>query len=207
MAKFGFGQRDRIGLGPVQDEFDELYARLQQSPAGDGVLEVEHGGTGLSSWTQGDLISFSDSTTMVPVEAVVVGNVLISAGVETEPMWGKVDLTLHVSGVLPVDNGGTGLSTYATGDILYADGATSLARRAIGTSGQVLTVSGGVPAWQDNAVSDGYYEPLTDGDTTQPELIFDSRGDVIMVWHPGLGGSPTIIGGFDSGFSSGFEVT
>jgi hypothetical protein len=68
-------------------------------------------------------------------------------------------------------------------------------------------VSGGVPEWVDSGGADGYYEPLTDGDPTQPELIFDSRGDVIMVWHPGLSGTPTVGGGFSSGFSSGFEVT
>lgn len=34
-----------------------------------------------------------------------------------------------------------------TGDIIYASGANTPARRAIGTTGQVLTVSGGVPTW------------------------------------------------------------
>lgn len=45
-------------------------------------------------------------------------------------------------------DGGTGLSTATTGDLLYASGANTWASRAIGTSGQVLTVSGGVPTWQ-----------------------------------------------------------
>jgi hypothetical protein len=34
-----------------------------------------------------------------------------------------------------------------TGDTIYASGASTPARRAIGTTGQVLTVSGGVPVW------------------------------------------------------------
>ena len=34
-----------------------------------------------------------------------------------------------------------------TGDVIYASGASTPARLGIGTSGQVLTVSGGVPAW------------------------------------------------------------
>jgi hypothetical protein len=34
-----------------------------------------------------------------------------------------------------------------TGDLLYASAANTLARRAIGSTGQVLTVSGGVPSW------------------------------------------------------------
>ncbi len=36
---------------------------------------------------------------------------------------------------------------YTTGDILYASATDVLSKRAIGTSGQVLTVSGGVPTW------------------------------------------------------------
>lgn len=52
-----------------------------------------------------------------------------------------------LSSSVPYNKGGTGLSTYATGDLIYASSATALARRAIGTSGQVLTVSGGVPTW------------------------------------------------------------
>jgi hypothetical protein len=51
--------------------------------------------------------------------------------------------------------GGTGLSSYTTGDILYASG-TALVRRSIGSAGQVLTVSGGVPVWNDIATTLGY---------------------------------------------------
>jgi hypothetical protein len=43
--------------------------------------------------------------------------------------------------------GGTNQTTYATGDMLYASGANTLAKRTIGTTGQVLSVSGGVPTW------------------------------------------------------------
>lgn len=37
--------------------------------------------------------------------------------------------------------------TTTTGDIIYASGANTPARLGIGSSGQVLTVSGGIPAW------------------------------------------------------------
>jgi len=43
--------------------------------------------------------------------------------------------------------GGTGLNTYTTGDLLYASAANVLSKRVIGTAGQILTVSGGVPTW------------------------------------------------------------
>lgn len=46
--------------------------------------------------------------------------------------------------------GGTGLTTYATGDILYASGSNTLAKLSIGTNGKVLQVNGsGVPVWAD----------------------------------------------------------
>ncbi len=48
---------------------------------------------------------------------------------------------------MPETSGGTNQSTYATGDLLYASGVNTLAKRTIGSSSQVLTVTGGVPAW------------------------------------------------------------
>lgn len=39
------------------------------------------------------------------------------------------------------------LNSQATGDIIYASSATQLTRLGIGSSGQSLIVSGGIPAW------------------------------------------------------------
>ena len=47
-------------------------------------------------------------------------------------------------------HGGTGQSSYTTGDILYASGAAALSKLGIGSTGQVLLVSGGLPAWGTN---------------------------------------------------------
>ena len=43
--------------------------------------------------------------------------------------------------------GGTGFSTYATGDLIYASATNTLSKLAVGTNGYVLTLSGGVPTW------------------------------------------------------------
>ena len=47
--------------------------------------------------------------------------------------------------------GGTGFSTYTTGDIIYASATNTLSKLAVGssTAGQVLQLSGGVPVWGD----------------------------------------------------------
>jgi len=50
-------------------------------------------------------------------------------------------------GTLAETRGGTNQTTYSTGDMLYASSANTLAKRAIGTTGQVLMVSGGIPTW------------------------------------------------------------
>jgi hypothetical protein len=44
--------------------------------------------------------------------------------------------------------GGTGQTSYATGDMLFASGATSLAKLAAGVNGYLLTMNAGIPSWQ-----------------------------------------------------------
>ena len=56
-----------------------------------------------------------------------------------------------IQGVVAVSNGGTGLQTYSTGDLIYASGSSTLAKRTIGTTGQVLTVENGIPTWKSPA--------------------------------------------------------
>ena len=55
---------------------------------------------------------------------------------------------ITLSGTLDETNGGTGQTSYTTGDILYASGSNTLAKLAIGSAGQVLKVSsGGIVEW------------------------------------------------------------
>lgn len=49
--------------------------------------------------------------------------------------------------------GGTGQTTYTTGDTLYASATNTLSTLGIGTTGQVLTVAAGVPSWASPAIS------------------------------------------------------
>jgi hypothetical protein len=65
------------------------------------------------------------------------------------------DVTLSLSTPVSATNGGTAQTSYATGDILYASASNTLAKRAIGSTGQVLTVSGGVPTWATASGSSG----------------------------------------------------
>lgn len=61
--------------------------------------------------------------------------------------------TLAVAGILTLTtplsptNGGTNQSTFTTGDLLYASASNVLSKLAIGTTGQALVVTGGIPVW------------------------------------------------------------
>lgn len=88
-------------------------------------LAVADGGTGISSYTVGDLVYASGATTLAKLADVATGNVVLSGGVGIIPAYGKVGLTTHVSGVLPVANGGTGVSTSTgTGNTVFSASPT-----------------------------------------------------------------------------------
>lgn len=77
-----------------------------------------------------------------PMEEIFVGDYLTLTGT-----------TLSFVGPLDPTDGGTGFSSYATGDILYASSATALSKLPIGTNGQVLASNGTNPVWQTNVSS------------------------------------------------------
>jgi hypothetical protein len=74
-------------------------------------------------------------------------------------------VTVSLDSPVAATLGGTAQTTYTTGDLLYASGTNTLAKRSIGTSGQVLTVSGGVPTWA-TASSGGGYTLINSGGTS-----------------------------------------
>jgi trimeric autotransporter adhesin len=43
--------------------------------------------------------------------------------------------------------GGTGFTTYTTGDLIYSSASNTLSKLGVGSTGQILTVSGGIPTW------------------------------------------------------------
>ena len=120
-----------------------------------GTLIAANGGTGFASYAVGDLLYANSTTTLAKLPDVAIGNALISGGVNTAPSWGKIGLTTHVSGVLPVANGGTNATaTPIAGAVAYGTG-TAYAFTASGSAGQVLTSAGaGVPIWATNAGGD-----------------------------------------------------
>jgi hypothetical protein len=56
-------------------------------------------------------------------------------------------VTLDLSTPVASTNGGTGLSSYTTGDLVYSSSGNTLSKLGIGSNGQYLTVSSGIPSW------------------------------------------------------------
>lgn len=55
---------------------------------------------------------------------------------------------ITVAGTLITSNGGTGLSSFASGDLMYYTSGTVMSKLTIGTAGQILTVNSGATAPQ-----------------------------------------------------------
>ncbi len=61
---------------------------------------------------------------------------------------GGASVNILTSGsVLGVGNGGTNITSYTTGDMLYASGVGTLSKLAIGSANYVMTSSGSAPQW------------------------------------------------------------
>ena len=69
--------------------------------------------------------------------------------------------TMTMSGTLITTNGGTGLSSYTSGDIIFYRSGTAFSKLGIGSAGQVLKVSGGVPVWAADSNSGGTVTSIT----------------------------------------------
>ena len=113
-----------------------------------GTLIAVNGGTGQSSYAIGDLLYADTTTTLAKLPDVATGNALISGGLSTAPAWGKIGLTTHVSGILPIANGGTnGSATPTAYGVAYGTG-TAYAFTAAGTAKQVLIANtSAAPTW------------------------------------------------------------
>ena len=76
-----------------------------------------------------------------------VGNLLNAGLTASKPVFTDASKNLVSTGTLLTDQGGTGLTSWTTGDIPYFSAGTSLSKLAIGAGSTVLTSSGSAPQW------------------------------------------------------------
>lgn len=106
---------------------DYVMTSSGTAPQWSASLKAKAGGTGQTSFAIGDLLYADTTTTLAKLADVATGNALISGGVGVAPSWGKIGLTTHVSGTLPVANGGTGVtSSTGTTNVVLSNSPTLL---------------------------------------------------------------------------------
>lgn len=96
---------------PIVQSSATVKVTVANLTPGLGTITAAKGGTGQTSYAVGDLLYADTTTTLAKLADVATGNALISGGISTAPSWGKIGLTTHVSGTLPVANGGTNASS------------------------------------------------------------------------------------------------
>ena len=102
------------------------------------AVTAPQGGTGITSYVIGDILFANSSTSLSRIADIAAGNVLLSGGVSTAPSYGKVGLTTHVSGVLPIINGGTNSSTALNNNRIMVSASGNIVEAAALTNGQLL---------------------------------------------------------------------
>ena len=111
---------------PIVQSSATVKVSVANLTPGLNTITAAKGGTGQTSYAVGDLIYADTTTTLAKLADVATGNALISGGVSTSPSYGKIGLTTHVSGTLPVANGGTATTTaFTAGSVVFA-GASSV---------------------------------------------------------------------------------
>jgi hypothetical protein len=146
-----------------------------------GTVAATNGGTGVNTVTTGDLLygSASNTWSKLPVGAAYKSLVVNGAGTQVE--WNAVALSQSgaVSGSLPATNGGTGLNSYATGDLIYSPSTNTLTKLAgnTTTTKQFLNQTGtgsasAAPTWGIIGASDvSGLAPSATTDTTNAANI------------------------------------
>jgi hypothetical protein len=197
----------------INHNFDLLFRDLGIL---DEIVPVRLGGTGTDTFAPGDVVYALSATQLAGLAAVATGFALLSDGTGRPPVWGKVGLTTHVAGVLPIANGGTNATTAAgalanlsplttKGDLLVRT-ATGHARLPVGADGQVLKADSAQPEGVTWATGGGAHVVLDAATHTDTETASVARGAVIVGQGLPVGGGEYWIDGgvlpeLDSGIS------
>jgi hypothetical protein len=147
---------------PIVQSSATVKLAISDLTPGLSTITAAKGGTGQTTYAVGDLLYASAATTLSKLADVATGNALISGGVTTAPSWGKIGLTTHVSGILPVANGGTNASTASITSFNNITGYT--ASGATGTTSTNLVFSTSPNITTPTLIGD---VSLSTGDITQ----------------------------------------
>jgi hypothetical protein len=128
-----------------------------------GTVGVANGGTNITTYTTGDMLYASAANTLSKLAKGSAYQSLVMDGSGTNVQWNSVNLSSSnaITGTLPATYGGTGQTTYATGDTLYssASNTISILPGNTSTTKQFLSQTGTgsvsqAPSWASLSASD-----------------------------------------------------
>jgi len=96
-------------------------------------------GTSISLGGSGTVTAAAGTLTGTTLNSTVVSSSLTSVGTLTSGTWN--------ASTIGATYGGTGQNTVTTGDLLYGSATNTWSKLGIGSTGTILRVVGGVPAW------------------------------------------------------------
>ena len=138
----------------------DTIAKLGKGTAGQvlkmnsGATAPEWGTDSSTTYTAGDGLDLSSTEFSVDLKS--------NGGLVIESTEVAVDLgASSITGTLDETDGGTGLTGYTAGDVIYASGTDTLAKLAKGSAGQVLTMNSGATAPEWSSDSDTTYSAGT----------------------------------------------
>jgi len=144
-----------------------------------------------TTYTAGDGLDLSSTEFSVDLKS--------NGGLVIESTEVAVDLgASSITGTLDETDGGTGLTGYTAGDVIYASGTDTLAKLAKGSAGQVLTMNSGATAPEWSSDSDTTYSAGTLLDLATTTFNVDlseaseaaiADGDYVMFLDGGASGT------------------
>lgn len=154
-----------------------------------GTLAAVNGGTGISSYTVGDLLFANTTTTLDKLAAGTAGYPLLSNGAGTSPGYNLLNVSSAVTGVLAIANGGTGANnataafdalapTTTQGDLIIHNGSDNV-RLGIGTANYVLVSNGTTASWTQVSLTAGVTGTLPTGNGGTGLTTFTAANNAI----------------------------
>ena len=130
-------------------------------------------GLGFKTFTTGEVLTAADTNGYLMQGVLVFADATARDAAITSPQEGQfaylkdTNVTTYYTGSAWANLDTTGMTNpmTTTGDTIYSSSGSTPARLGIGTTGQVLTVAGGVPTWADAGAADPSYTLLNSGGT------------------------------------------
>jgi len=148
---------DLIDFDGTQIDVDLSEASEAAIADGDYVMFLDGGATGTAAKEAiGDIATLFSGDGLQASSSVMSLDLKSNGGLVIESNEAAVDLgASSITGTLDETDGGTGLTSYTTGDVVYASGSNTLGKLGIGSSGDVLSVSsGGIVEWTTPTTGD-----------------------------------------------------